>query len=164
MKVILDTNILVSGIARSDRAPGQIVAAWMAGRFDLIVSDPLLDELARVLRYPKVRALLAKAGLSDGDLRDYADILRMKAVIVETAGAVLPTTPHDPKDRHVLEALVASGAEFLVTGDKKHLLSLGLSQIVTAADFARRLQAFKATEPPAPLYRASKPRRKRKGR
>jgi len=44
----------------------------------------------------------------------------------------------------VLEALLASGAEFLVTGDKKHLLSLHMSQIVTAADFAARLKAFDA--------------------
>jgi hypothetical protein len=39
---------------------------------------------------------------------------------------------------------VASGAEFLVTGDKKHLLALGMSQIVTAADFAARLKTFGA--------------------
>ena len=44
----------------------------------------------------------------------------------------------------MLEALLASGAEFLVTGDKRHLLSLGLPQIVTAADFAVRLKAFDA--------------------
>lgn len=44
----------------------------------------------------------------------------------------------------MLEALLASGAEFLVTGDKKHLLSLHMSQIVTAADFAARLKAFDA--------------------
>src|ERR1035437_6744101 len=39
---------------------------------------------------------------------------------------------------------MACGAEFLVTGDKKHLLSLGMPQIVTAADFAARLKAFDA--------------------
>jgi predicted nucleic acid-binding protein len=42
----------------------------------------------------------------------------------------------------VVAALVASGAEFLVTGDRKRLLSLGMPQIVTAADFLSRLRAF----------------------
>lgn len=142
MKVVLDTNILISGIGRPEGAPGQIVSAWLEGKFDLVVSEASLEEFRRVLLYPKVRKLLMQAGLSDDDLRDYVDIMRMKAITVSTDNVLLPIAPSDPKDTHVLEALVASGAEFLVTGDKKHLLSLGMARIVTAADFAARLRAF----------------------
>lgn len=144
MKVVLDTNVLISGIGRSGRPPGRIFDAWLAGRFDLVTSDPLIDELLVALAYPKVRRLLLAAGVVDEDLRDYIDILRIKAIVVRPIDIQLPVAPADPKDVPVLEALLASGAEFLVTGDKKHLLSLGMPQIVTAADFAARLKAFDA--------------------
>ncbi len=52
MKVVLDTNILISGIGRPEGAPGQIVSAWLEGKFDLVVSEALLDEFRRVLLYP----------------------------------------------------------------------------------------------------------------
>lgn len=142
MKVVLDTNILISGIGRTEGAPGQIVSAWLAGKFDLVVSEALLEEFRRALFYPKVRKLLSQAGLGDDDLRDYIDIMRMKAITVSTHNVSLPVTPLDPKDTHVLDTLVAADAELLVTGDKKHLLSLGMAQIVTAADFAARLRAL----------------------
>lgn len=160
MKVVLDTNILISGIGRPQGAPGQIVSAWLDGKFDLVVTEALLEELKRVLLYPKVRKLLMQAGLLDDDLRDYIDIMRMKAITVSTDNVLLPIAPSDPKDVHVLEALVASGAEFLVTGDKKHLLSLGMTPIVTAADFAARLRAF--TSLAQTVVAAGKPASKRR--
>lgn len=162
MKVVLDTNILISGIGRPEGAPGQIVSAWLAGKFDLVVSEALLEEFRRVLFYPKVRKLLMQAGLADDDLRDYIDIMRMKAITASTNNVPLPVTPPDPKDTHVLEALVAADAEFLVTGDKKHLLSLGMAQIVTAADFAARLRAFGS--PASTITTAGKPVSKKRKR
>jgi len=144
MKVVLDTNVLISGIGRSGRPPGRIFDAWLAGRFDLVTSEPLLDELLAALAYPKVRKLFLAQGVLDQDLRDYVEILRFKAIVVRPVAIELLMAPADPKDVPVLEALLASDAEFLVTGDKKHLLSLGMSQIVTAADFAARLKAFDA--------------------
>ncbi len=97
--------------------------------------------------YPKVRKLLRRAGVSDDDVRDYLDILRMKALSVSADNTVRSIFPPDPKDIPVLQAFVCSGADFLVTGDKKHLLSLGMRQIVTARDFARCLKAFEAIAP-----------------
>ena len=144
MKVVLDTNILFSGIAHAAGTPGRIVRAWLDGRYELVLSEALLAEFERILRYPKIRKLLAAGGISDTDLRDYADMFRMKAQIVTTTDVTLPLALRDPKDVPVLEALLASGAEFLVTGDKKDLLSLGMPGIVSAADFLARLEAFTA--------------------
>jgi putative PIN family toxin of toxin-antitoxin system len=147
MKVVLDTNILVSGIGRPGRAPGQIISAWLEGTFDLVVPEALVAEFNRVLLYPRIRKLLLGAGLSNDDIQDFVDILRLKAFSVGTDRVVLPVTPTDGNDRHVLEVLIASGADYLVTGDKKHLLSLGMKNVVTAGDFANRLQAFKSLAP-----------------
>ena len=49
MLVVLDTNVLVSGLAFPGGPPGRLVSAWRAGAFSLAVSDFLLDELARIL-------------------------------------------------------------------------------------------------------------------
>jgi len=144
MRIVLDTNILISGMGRSGGPPGRIFDAWLAGKFDLVTSEPLTDELMAALAYPKVRKLLLAGGITDDGLREYIDILRIKAILVRPVDIQLPMTPADPKDIPVLEAFLASEAEYLVTGDKKHLLSLGMPQIVTAADFAARLKAFDA--------------------
>ena len=45
MRVVLDTNVLVSGLMLPESRPGKIVAAWRAGQFDLVVSEPLLAEI-----------------------------------------------------------------------------------------------------------------------
>lgn len=150
MKVVLDTNILISGIARPGGAPGRVVDAWLQGKFELVVSEALLEEFTRALRYPKVRKLVLAKGLADEDLRDFLEILRVKTVTVDIADVPLPVIPSEPKDRHVIAALVASGADYLVTGDRKDLLSLGSPKIVSAADFASRLGAFESLAPPAP--------------
>ena len=139
MKVVLDTNVLISGMGRSGGPPGRIFDAWLAGKFELVTSEPLIDELMAALTYPKVRRLFLAGAVMDKDLRDYIEILRFKAIVVRPVDIQLPMALADLKDVPVMEALLASGAEFLVTGDKKHLLSLGMSQIVTAADFAARL-------------------------
>lgn len=144
MKVVLDTNILFSGIAHTDGTPGKIVSAWLEGQFDLVLSDALIEEFSRVLNYPKIQKLLARSGVTDDELRDYVDIFRMKAILVKTNEVVLEVKPADAKDIPVVATLVASGAEFLVTGDKKHLLSLKMPRIVTAADFLSRLRAFRS--------------------
>ena len=58
MKVVLDTNVLVSGLMYPKSVPGRIVSAWREGRFDLIVSVQQLTEIGRVLAYPKIRRIL----------------------------------------------------------------------------------------------------------
>ena len=123
------------------------MSAWVEGTFDLIVSEPLPEKIERELQYLRVRKLLRRAGVPDDDVRDYLDILRTKALNASADNTVLSISPPDPKDIPVLEAFVCPGADFLVTGDKKHLLSLGMRQIVTARDFARHLKAFEAIVP-----------------
>ena len=153
----------MSGIGRPQGAPGQIVSAWLEGKFDLVVSDALLEEFKRVLFYPRIRKLLAGAGLSNEDIQDYVDLLRLKAITVRTDEVVLAVEPTDINDRHVLQTLVASSADYLVTGDKKHLLSLDMNQVVPCADFVGRLQAFKSMQVPLAATRdlLSKIRKKR---
>ena len=143
MRVVLDTNVLVSGLARSTGAPGRVVEAWRAGEFELVVSDALLDEAGRVFTYPRVRALLDKGGITAAMINEFLEIIRFKAISVATAGVTVLVAPRDAGDLHVVQAFVASGAEFLVTGDCRDLLALDLPGVVGVTEFERRLTALR---------------------
>ncbi len=54
IRVVLDANVLVSGLISPKGTPGQILDAWFAGNFLLFVSPAILQELRRVLQYPRI--------------------------------------------------------------------------------------------------------------
>lgn len=133
LKVVLDTNILLSGIAYPDSVPGKILAAWRVGSIEVVLSDYILEELRRVL--PR---LDHRHGLSTLEMDDLVDILSIQAEIVEP-DAASEEAIRDEQDRPVLGTLLAaltvSGAQHLITGDKDLLALAGTHPIITAADF-----------------------------
>jgi putative PIN family toxin of toxin-antitoxin system len=60
VRVVIDTNVLISALLSEKSSPAQIVTLWREGRFELLTSAEQLDELARVTRYPKIRERLAR--------------------------------------------------------------------------------------------------------
>ena len=136
MKVVLDTNVLVSGLMLPDSVPGRIVAAWRGAQFDLAMSEPLLDEIGRVLSYPKIQGRLRWGG---DEIARFLLLLRFKADIVditnENAGV-----PRDPGDDPVLATLLAADADCLVSGDSDLLALRDRFPIQTPAEFVRRLK------------------------
>ncbi|MDP2400248.1 MAG: putative toxin-antitoxin system toxin component, PIN family [Burkholderiales bacterium] len=165
MRVVLDTNILVSGLAGPGSTPGRIVSAWRhAERFELVISEPLILELRRVVTYSKVQALFAKSGFTEKDVQEFIDLICLKAITVDVSGVALETVPKDPKDVPVMATLIASGAEWLVTGDKRDLLSLGMRNILTATQFMQRFDALRPpplAEEPQAIYRVLQAWRRR---
>lgn len=134
MLVVIDTNVLVSGIAYPGGPPGRIVAAWRAGAFGFALSGFLLDELARVLT-----ALSPRIRFSADDTRDFLDLMRAMATVVEFDADALDRARgsglRDPDDLPVLATLLASGAQCLVTGDKDLLALRGRFPIMTPVEF-----------------------------
>lgn len=133
LRVILDTNVLVSGIAYPQSVPGKIIAAWRSGSVDLLLSNYILDELRRVL--PR---LGQRHGLTLGEVNNLVDALAIQVDIIEPLPGAEPQL-RDVADQPVLgtllAALTASGAHYLVTGDKD-LLALGDKYpIVSPSDF-----------------------------
>jgi len=126
MRLILDTNVVLSALLSPQGAPARLLDAWERKRFTLVTSAALVAEIRAVARRPFFRARLRAsavdliaAGLQDFSL--YCEDL--------PSGPAAP----DPKDSYLLAMIEASQAEFLVTGDKK-LLSLKhhkAAQIVT---------------------------------
>lgn len=131
LRVVLDTNILVSGLAYPGSVPGRIVAAWRQGGLDVVLSRYILEEFVRVLpRLPRVQ-------MTPAEIRDLADSFMFIADVVEPQGTH-DVNLRDPADQPVLLTLVASKADYLVTGDKDLLALADRHPIVTPADFWTR--------------------------
>ena len=131
LRVVLDTNVLVSGFAYPGSVPGRIVAVWRQGGLEVVLSKYILDELIRVLpRLPRAHWTLA-------EIRDLADRLMFIADVVEPHGTE-DANLRDPADQPVLRTLTASNADYLVTGDKDLLALASQYPIVTPADFWAR--------------------------
>jgi hypothetical protein len=67
VRLIIDTNILISALLSSTSLPAHLVVLWREGRFDLLTSADQLDELMRVTRYPKIRERLAPGPRGDSE-------------------------------------------------------------------------------------------------
>jgi putative PIN family toxin of toxin-antitoxin system len=136
VKVVLDTNVLVSGLMLPDSVPGRIVAAWRGAQFELAMSEPLLDEIGRVLSYPKIHRRLR---WGQDEIARFLLLLRFKADVVDIAGEKA-SVPRDPGDDPVLATLLAAGADCLVSGDSDLLALRDRFPIQTPAEFVRRLK------------------------
>jgi uncharacterized protein len=111
---VLDTNTLVSGLGWGG-APGRVVDLAIEGRFIMVTSLPLLDELGRVLRRRKLSRVFTEPAR-------IIRLLEAASVVVEPTRK-LQVVAADPADNRVLEAAEAAQADFIVTGDA-HLLEL----------------------------------------
>lgn len=136
LRVVLDTNVLLSGIAFPGSLPGKILAAWRLGALDVVLSGFILDELKRVL--PR---LSHRHGLTPVEIDDLLEILSIQADVIE---AQLPDEQQlrDVDDLPVLGTLVAAaqagGVDYLITGDKDLLALADRYPILTPADFWAR--------------------------
>jgi putative PIN family toxin of toxin-antitoxin system len=131
LRVVMDTNVLVSALAYPGSIPGRILSAWREGEVDLVLSRYILDKMVRVL--PR----LARITLTPAEIRDLADSFLFLAEIVEPSAEV-EASLRDQADQLVLGTLRAVQADYLVTGDKD-LLALGERYpIVTPAVFWER--------------------------
>ena len=133
LRVVLDTNVLLSGIAYPASVPGKLIGAWKHGALEVVLSAFILDELRRVL--PK---LAHRHGLSAAEIEDLVDILSIQAEVVEPAPGADPALT-DRNDRPVLGTLIAaleqSHADALITGDKALLALADRYPIHTPAEF-----------------------------
>jgi len=137
IRAVLDTNQYVSMAIKAGGTADRLLAAWREERFVLLLSPPLLEELVRVLRYPRLRRLI---GLTATELEGLIETLLLDAELTPGRLAVHVIT-RDPSDNMVLACAVEGRADYIVSGDRD-LLSLQSYQgipIVRAAEFLRML-------------------------
>lgn len=138
MRVILDTNVLLGSLISREGAPHVIYRAWRSRRFELVTSEVQLDELRRVTRYPKLRALVPPylAGALVNKLQ--------RAVVLQSLPALESDFGvRDPQDVYLLSMAQACQADYLVTGDRRagllQLGRIGRTRILTPAEFSARV-------------------------
>ena len=133
IRAVLDTNTIVSGVGWGG-PPGAVLDAALDGRFELITSPPLLDELRRVLSYPKLQVVV-------GDADELIELLALAAIVVAPSEPV--TISRDPDDDRLIEAAREGDADVIVSGDQD-LLTLGRIghvQILTPREFLEYLSS-----------------------
>lgn len=133
MRVVLDTNVLLSALISPHGAPDTIYRAWRAAKFDIVTSVVQLDELRRASRYPKFKAVLqpARVGTMINNLQHaiILDRLTVKAKL------------NDPNDEFLISMSVTGNADFLVTGDHRSglLQKRNIERILTPANFCSEI-------------------------
>lgn len=133
MRVVLDTNILISSLLLATGNPAVIYSAWREERFTLLTCDELLDELRATLQKPAIAARFKpyKAGDLVNKIKRFAENLDSLPRVSRSP---------DPSDDFLLALCEAGRADYLVTGDKSGLLALGQhksTRIVSAREFTR---------------------------
>lgn len=131
MRIVLDTNVFISGIFFTG-PPYQILEAWRDGKVQLLVSPSILDE------YQRIGVELALQ-FKDVDLRPFWELLTIQAEIV-LAPTLHPVIHDDPSDDKFLEAALAGNASYIISGDR-HLLKISEFQgiqILKPKDFVQR--------------------------
>jgi uncharacterized protein len=131
MRIVLDTNVLVSAFLRNKGKPAQILA--QDSKFELLICEGILAELTDVLNRPRIRK---KETYLEHRVHEYLGRLRASSTWIAIT-EVENIIPQDPPDNIVLACAVEDGADYLVSGNK-HLLDLKQHRgvkIVTPAQF-----------------------------
>ncbi len=132
MRVVLDTNIIVSALLAPAGKPAAIIGIWLDGKFTLLTCAAHLDELRSTLEKPRVSERIKphKAGRLVNQVRKLAEDVDPLPRVKRSP---------DPTDDFLLAMSEGGKANYLVTGDKSGLLALGrhkATRIVSAREFA----------------------------
>jgi len=114
MRVVLDTNVFISGIFFSG-PPSRIVKAWANQSFQIVLSQQILDEYQRV-------AVALSSKFPTIDVLPIIELVTIHGEFVDTQGVNIPVC-EDPDDNKFIECAVASNCRIIISGDK-HLLKL----------------------------------------
>lgn len=116
VRAVIDTNVLVSGIANAGGEAGRIATALRAADFELVISKSILDEVANVLRREHVRQELVD--LDENEIATVVQDLRELADVVPGSYIDVDMVPADPNDNHVVACALEGLADYLVTRDQ----------------------------------------------
>lgn len=114
MRIVLDTNIWISGLLLPNSKAGLLLEAWRMGKIDIITSASILSEIQKVLLYPKISK---RTGWDEAKVKEYATLIGIFTENVHNIEGHWVQVERDPKDSHILSTFIASNADFLVTGD-----------------------------------------------
>ncbi len=135
MRLVLDTNILISALITKGTSPDSLYQAWLNGEIEVVTTNVQIAELRRVLARPKLKRFIRAEEVAtmlqhiDGYAHILADVPEVEI-------------SSDPDDNPIVAAAIAGNVDMIVSGDKKHMLVLGEVQgipVMNARDAAKKL-------------------------
>jgi putative PIN family toxin of toxin-antitoxin system len=138
LKAVIDINLFVSGVISKKGNPARLLQLWYDRAFLVVISEQMVEELGRVLRYPHIRN---KYNLKDEEIEQVVGTIKKFAVVLPDVIKV-DVVKDDPDDNKVLACALAVKADYIVSGDR-HLLDLGVFEdipIVTVKDFIDNIE------------------------
>lgn len=136
VRVVFDTNIYISFFLTRGETIASLFSHWENGDFTVLASPSIIEEVKKSFQYPKIRKRLKAR-----------DIFNLYLLLENEVEAVYPESKvkllQDPKDNMYLVCAKDGKADYLVTGDKKHLLPLkkfGKTKITSPKEFVEILK------------------------
>lgn len=117
VKIVLDTNILVSALITKGTPPDLLYQAWSVGDFGLVTSDRQFDELTRVLAYEKLQRYIKPQAVS-------VLLANMQEMAEMVTGLRKVDYSPDPDDNWIIATALQGGADYIVSGDKRDMISI----------------------------------------
>ncbi len=133
MNVVFDCNIIISFLLSRGSVISSIFNSWSQGKFLVLISDEIMQEIEEVVTRFITRRLIQKK-----EADDFLDFLRSSALLINVESQCKPSK--DKKDNRYINCAIDGEADYLVTGDKKHLLNIkkvGKTQIVSSKEFLK---------------------------
>ena len=136
MRAVLDTNVLASALIRRQGVTGQVLRHLRDGRFTIVYSVPLLEELVEVPSRPRIQA---KYHVYSDDITALINLIRLRGELVSPSRQI--DACRDPEDNRILEAAVEGFADAIVSGDAD-LLDMGEFETIPILRVAEFLVRF----------------------
>jgi len=133
MKIIFDTNILISAALKGGKPKSAVSLVIASSRFAWIASDVIIQEYKEVLNRPKLK-------LPATTKQEWLEMIDLAVKLIDVSITV--DFPRDRKDAKFLACAIASNADYLVTGDQdfEEILDLGVTQVVTVSQFLQLIK------------------------
>lgn len=132
VKVVIDTNVIVSALLFGG-TPGKLVTLWQQGIIKPFFSRDIVEEIIRVLAYPKFR-------LTETEIQFLLRHVLLPYFDVVTDVPKTSAVPADPSDDMFVNCAAAAGADMIISGDR-HLLDLkavGAIRILSPTQFLEK--------------------------
>lgn len=142
MRVVFDTNIFISMFIWRNKELEFLYNLFWQNKITVPVNIQIIQEITRVLNYPKFSIFLSKVNLTPEEI---IGAITNNCLIFSSSEKPLKIIKDDPSDNIILDCASASGADFIVSGDK-HLLNLKSFQnipILTPRQFINRFKKRK---------------------
>lgn len=138
IRVVLDTNVLVSALLTPDSPPAEILESVLEGRLRIIISPAIIREIGVVFQYPRLKKTMQKHRLSAEEVEE-AIFKILKVAIITPGEKIIQGVSRDPADDLILSCAAEGQADFVISGDKD-LTELGSFEGIRIMEPANFLQ------------------------